>query len=151
MVLQKRCPRCTWVLPSQAFRVRRDLYSKSKLLSWCQECRRKDNRERVRRDPEAHRRGVYASNDKLRREFLEAYGGHCTCCGEAERGFLTLEHLNGSGKAHRKQCGGKYILRMLADLRRRGWPKDGYTILCFNCNCAKSRFGSCPHKQALSA
>lgn len=32
-----------------------------------------------------------------------------------------------------------------ADLRRRGWPQEGYRLLCWNCN-AMTRYGrTCPH------
>jgi hypothetical protein len=31
------------------------------------------------------------------------------------------------------------------DLKRQGWPKDGYTVLCLNCNIAKGATGTCPH------
>jgi hypothetical protein len=68
-----------------------------------------------------------------------------------EEAFLTIEHLNRDGAEHRRQLnsgGGSSVWR---DLRRRGWPKDGYTILCWNCNLA-TRFGElCPHKINRSA
>jgi hypothetical protein len=85
----------------------------------------------------------------LREQLIEAYGGKCTCprCPETNPAFLTLEHVNGTGKAHREIVGS----HAYADLRRRGWPKDGFTLLCFNCNLA-TRFGrTCPHmEQALA-
>jgi len=77
---------------------------------------------------------------------VAAYGGHCACprCPETNPAFLTLEHLNGTGKAHRAKVG----RHAYADLRRRGWPKEGYTLLCWNCN-AMTRFGrTCPHEIA---
>lgn len=76
---------------------------------------------------------------------LTEYGGHCTCCGETEFKFLTLEHVNGGGNLHRKQfhkADGTW-----ADLKRRGWPKEGLTILCWNCQMAKTHYGKCPHQQ----
>lgn len=80
---------------------------------------------------------------KLRGQVVDAYGGKCACpkCPETNPAFLTLEHINGDGKAHRKKVGS----HTYADLRRRGFPQDGYTLLCWNCN-AGSRFtGICPH------
>jgi len=82
---------------------------------------------------------------KLRAEMIAAYGGRCTCCGEDESLFLTLEHLKNDGAEHRKKLGNQY--RVLKDLKKRDWPKDNYTVLCYNCNCAKrGNHGICPHE-----
>lgn len=76
---------------------------------------------------------------------LDAYGGKCSCCGEAEHRFLTLEHVNRDGGKHRAAVG-KSALTVYMDLKRRGWPKDGYTVFCWNCNMA-TRYGEpCPHR-----
>ena len=83
----------------------------------------------------------------LRREGIAAYGGKCACCGETEFDFLTLEHEQPPPKAKsgRRLTGAK----AWAPLKAAGWPA-GHTVLCFNCNCAKGAYGSCPHtrKQA---
>lgn len=80
----------------------------------------------------------------IRREMFEAYGSKCNCCGETHKEFLTLEHLNGTGAEHRKKVGGGWGAVM--DLRKRGWPKEGYTVLCMNCNFATRFNAICPHK-----
>src|SRR5438128_10416570 len=69
---------------------------------------------------------------KLRREFLDAYGGKCECCGEDREVFLTLEHKRGDGIAHRAKFG-RSSTQALRDLKRRGWPQKHYGILCWNC------------------
>ncbi len=84
-----------------------------------------------------------ARRDRNRAELLAAYGGKCACprCPETNPAFLTLEHVNGDGGKHRREVGS----HSYADLRRRGYPQDGYTLLCWNCN-AGSRFVEvCPH------
>ncbi len=80
----------------------------------------------------------------LKCEMIEAYGGKCSCCGEKELAFLTLEHTNGDGAEHRRQL--KHPNKVYTDLKRRGWPKDGYDVLCFNCNCSTAGGKICPHK-----
>ncbi len=102
------------------------------------------NRDRFRVAHQEYRR-------RLRQEMIEAYGGACSCCGESELAFLSLEHLNGDGKAHRLQFGERGNNDgVVRDLKRRGWPKDGYTILCFNCNMGKAvNGGICPHQAGL--
>ena len=86
----------------------------------------------------------------LRLEMIAAYGGHCMCCGETAEPFLALDHVNGDGKAHRlslAKSGGRggRSRDVYRDLKRRGWPQDGYRLLCVNCNFA-TRYGQeCPH------
>lgn len=80
----------------------------------------------------------------LRLEFIAEYGGQCACCAEAEYAFLTLEHKRRDGKQHRSSVGTS--TQVLADLKRRGWPKDNYELLCFNCNRASWEQGICPHR-----
>jgi hypothetical protein len=83
---------------------------------------------------------------KLRAEMVAAYGGKCSCCGETELVFLTLEHINGDGAYHRELLRTLGGYKVWADLRRRGWPKDGFTILCWNCHMATCHGRPCPHK-----
>ena len=85
--------------------------------------------------------------EQLRREFVEAYGGRCACCGESEMAFLCLDHIGGGGAKDRATTGGKNV-GVVRRLRREGWPKVGYRILCANCNTATSRGRTCPHDKA---
>lgn len=100
-------------------------------------------------NPEAYRRYARDQRARLRAEFLAEYGGRCVCCKESEPAFLTLEHKNRDGAQHRAQRGDS--TQILRDLRRRGWPKDAYEILCFNCNRARWVLGRCPHEDASAA
>lgn len=84
----------------------------------------------------------------LKAEFVAAYGGACTCCGERETAFLTCDHVNGRPEEHaRRRFGG---VRLYAAAKREGYP-SAYTVLCFNCNSAKYILGECPHKATLRA
>jgi len=76
---------------------------------------------------------------------LDAYGGECSCCGEKEPVFLSLEHKNGGGEAHRKRLGSGFAIWW--ELKRLGWPQDEYTILCHNCQRGVLRPDGCPHKR----
>lgn len=84
----------------------------------------------------------------LKKEMVKAYGGECSCCAESHYEFLTIEHLNHDGAQDRNMFGtGPTFYR---HLKKEGWPKDGLTILCMNCNWF-TRYGDvCPHKQVRS-
>ena len=86
--------------------------------------------------------------DSARIQGIAAYGGKCECCGEDNPAFLTLDHINGRMLGEkREELTGK---KMWARLRRLKYPKGNYQLLCFNCNCAKSIYGVCPHKLVKS-
>jgi hypothetical protein len=99
----------------------------------CLTCRKPFTAESVRR-----------SNLKLKNEVFEHYGGKCSCCGEANSVFLTIDHTKDDGAAHRKAKGTSGVFR---DIRRRGYPSD-YRILCYNCNNGRRiNGGICPHEE----
>lgn len=79
-----------------------------------------------------------------KRLVVAAYGGACSCCGENEIAFLTVEHLDKNGKEHRKVRGNFY-----GYLVKNKFPKDNLTILCMNCNWAERNKFKCPHKRVL--
>lgn len=59
--------------------------------------------------------------------------------------FLTLDHVNNDGAEQRRNTGGKSGKSLAWWLRTHGWP-TGIQVLCFNCNCGRSRNdGICPH------
>jgi hypothetical protein len=80
----------------------------------------------------------------IKLEAVAEYGGRCVCCGESAPQFLTIDHVNGGGLAHRKQmkCASIWYF-----LKKNNYPKDGYQLLCFNCNCARGSFGYCHQKE----
>lgn len=109
------------------------------------------DRSRQRYESNREQAKEYAREEgrRLRREMLSAYGGRCACCGEAEQAFLCLDHEFGNGAEERRVLNnGKSWsnIPVLRRLRREGWPKDGYRILCANCNMATMRGRVCPHQ-----
>ena len=71
----------------------------------------------------------------LKLEMIATYGGRCVICGESRWEFLTIDHINGGGTQHRASVNGN----LYSWLRRKGWPRDKYQLLCFNCNCSVKR------------
>ncbi len=89
---------------------------------------------------------------KLKQEMIAAYGGSCSCCGEISDEFLTLDHIKRDGNTHRRSLApthprGATAKQVYMDLKRHHWPREGFRLLCMNCNFA-TRFGAtCPHVQ----
>jgi hypothetical protein len=107
---------------------------------FCDKCRTARNAHmRELREP----RRIYMS--KLRKQWWNLifthYGDICVCCGESDKTFLTLDHINNDGAAHRKAITGQPLQWVI----KHDYPKT-LQILCYNCNCAKQRVGICPHE-----
>lgn len=88
----------------------------------------------------------------LRLEVMDRYGGRrCACCGETELTFLSIDHVNNDGAAHRRALGYKGNgrgggSRTMLWLKTNGFP-PGFQVLCFNCNHSKHvNNGTCAHK-----
>lgn len=81
----------------------------------------------------------------IKLEAFNAYGGpSCRCCGEERMEFLSLDHINNDGAAHRREIGRGKPLAVWC--RANGYPA-GFQVLCFNCNFAKGHFEECPHER----
>lgn len=85
-------------------------------------------------------------DQRRRLEALVRLGGACTCCGLEDVRFLTFDHTESDGAAHRLEMGaggGKAIVNWLF---RIGFEQDKVQVLCFNCNFGKAcNGGVCPH------
>lgn len=83
--------------------------------------------------------GVKRRNAALKAEVFAAYGSKCSCCGEAEQSFLSIDHVNGyDGLGPRKST------PLYRWLKKNGYPA-GFQLLCMNCNGARGYYGYCPH------
>lgn len=78
---------------------------------------------------------------RYRKAVMGHYGGKCACCGESHDEFLTIDHKDNDGAEHRKVVDGAALYRWLM---KNGYPEN-FQILCYNCNIAKGRYGTCPH------
>lgn len=79
---------------------------------------------------------------KLKSEVICQYGNKCSCCGETNIEFLTIDHINGGGNKHKRDIK-KNIYRWL---KHNNYP-DGFQVLCYNCNLGKNRYNVCPHNK----
>lgn len=105
------------------------------------------NREKVRASSNKYARantGKAAERWRtMRLMVMEAYGGAiCACCGETTYQFLTIDHIDEDGAAHRKAIGQHLYRWLIAN----DYP-PGFQVLCMNCNWGKHQNGGiCPHK-----
>lgn len=75
---------------------------------------------------------------------INAYGGKCSCCGEWRFEFLSIDHTGNNGASHRREIGNG--TNMYVWLKKAGFPKKGFRLLCFNCNLSRGHYGRCPHE-----
>lgn len=126
--------------------------------SWhCPECDKE--RMRLRRKAigvEEARRRQNERYAKLRDEVIAGYGGKCSCCGETNPLFLTIDHVDGKVPGEpMKVFRGRTTVRpangaaMFNFIKKNEYPA-GYRVMCFNCNLGRERNGGvCPHKGSV--
>lgn len=85
----------------------------------------------------------------LRSRVITNYGDKCTCCEEARHEFLSIDHVNNDGSAHRRKIK-KHSGAFYSWLDKQEFQPDKYQILCRNCNCAKSEYKVCPHNSTTT-
>lgn len=145
--MHKACSKCGQVKSASEFHKNR---TKPSGLSYrCKTCKSSQDRERNQNaDREAAGIKDRARRSRLKRELIEAYRGACACCGESTFEFLSVDHIFNDGRQHLTAIGGgKRSSKLYGWLKRHGFPKDRYQLLCMNCNFAKGRYGACPHRK----
>jgi len=83
----------------------------------------------------------------IRAEVLESYGGKCECCGETEKDFLGMDHINGGGREDLKRLGKGWGYSFYLYLKKE--HPDHVRVLCHNCNFARGHYGTCPHERSI--
>ena len=96
-----------------------------------------------------HRQKVYLYAQKYRQKqkdiVIDHYKAKCACCGETIREFLCVDHVNNDGNKHRREMRNTSGSSIYHWLILNEFP-DGFQLLCYNCNMAKSIYGICPHQ-----
>jgi hypothetical protein len=85
-------------------------------------------------------------HNSIKLAVLTHYSGgipKCSCCGEDNTAFLTIDHVNNDGNKHREAIGsGSH--RMYQWIKSNGFP-TGFRVLCMNCNFGRQlNHGICP-------
>ena len=157
--LMKRCSNCYKTKPLSEFSL--DKRYRIGVVSWCKVCHVKavvtykdkypEKARQVIRNYKTKNRNKVNCWEKERRfriktEMVTAYGGQCACCSENKIEFLTIDHINGGGTQHRKQIKKSGGTDFYLWLKKMGWPRQDYQLLCWNCNCATKSGIKCQHK-----
>jgi hypothetical protein len=109
----------------------------------CRECG-KVRVDRPKRTCVRCRKRAFDKYQALKNEVYAAYGGYlCACCHETEPAFLSLDHRNDDGAAHRREIGDGTV--MLCWIKRNGFPPI-FQVLCMNCQWGKRKYSQCPHQ-----
>lgn len=83
---------------------------------------------------------------EIKEKVYSAYGHACSCCGEVQSEFLTLDHVNNDGNTHRKEMGSHQAENFLKWIIANRYPNT-VQILCWNCQWGKVKNnGVCPHQ-----
>ena len=84
----------------------------------------------------------------MKKMVFDHYGWKCTCCGEENPVFLTMDHINNDGYKD-KMVGGRKLTGkdLYIKIMREGLP-NRFQTLCQNCNFGKKVRGICPHQNA---
>lgn len=84
---------------------------------------------------------------KLRKQVIGYYSRYtymCVCCHDKNWEFLTIDHIDGKGGAHRREIGSRGGHDFYIWLINNHFPY-GYRVLCMNCNHSLGVWHYCPH------
>jgi len=136
--MEKKCSKCGEYKNWSEFQ--KGINYRDGIRSECKNCSNSRSLNWMRKNKERGKDISRMSYQLIKNKFFEIYGNKCICCGETEKTFLTIDHINGQrGKKRETSYKAYYNASKKPD------PKN-YRILCHNCNHAV-RFGTCPHQK----
>ena len=119
----------------------------------CAKPRDRDGKSLCSQCAPLHAASVAKYQRQVKEAAFNAYGGPvCACCGDSHFEFMSIDHIEGGGAAHRRELrrgdgqSGGGGLRLYLWLKRNNYPK-GFRVLCRNCNCTFGELGYCPHER----
>jgi hypothetical protein len=95
----------------------------------------KQSRVRYFKNPQKFNAIGNKARKKLRIDTVVAYGGKCCSCSIDDVEVLDVDHIDNSGAEDRKNNLWGYNL--YRHLKKLGWPKENFQLLCKNCNWKK--------------
>jgi len=114
----------------------------------CKKCKIKYDKEWRQNNRDGWNQLIKESNRRLTNEVIDSYGGKCACCGETRKEYLSIDHISGNGRKHKREIGAEDSKEFYRWLRQNNYP-EGFQVLCFNCNCGKGNYSVCPHDKEI--
>jgi len=156
---KKRCSSCGEEKEKTSIFFDRSRNTEDGFTNQCKVCRlayREQHKDEAKR-----RRDKFNAKDplgpkrwriKIKAEMIAAYGGRCVCCGDSHPEFLTLDHIGGRTAENHPWDLRQNGSSIYGKLKKLGWPKNAYRLMCMNCNWAIRWGDPCPHSlSALSS
>lgn len=103
----------------------------------CKFCILKDNKKRYLKNRDMILLESKKERSLIKAEVISHYGSKCQICDESDIRKLSLDHINGNGRQHRKE-----VLKIDSGSGFYKWVNDNkpdnLRLLCFNCNCKRA-------------
>lgn len=142
----KKCTRCKEIKQFSEFHTSRS--RSGGLQGYCKSCAKSSNYQWREQNPGRLSEIKRDSHARTKQLILDHYGAFCSCCGEANPKFLTIDHINDDGAEHRREIG-RGSRNFYAWLVKNSFP-TGFRTLCFNCNAGRHwNGGICPHEEEV--
>ena len=127
---------------AESLRNKNSKICKSCHYKYCREWR-KNNKDRFNKsarkyyhkNPQRHHDIANKSRLRVRLDMVTEYGGKCSVCSISDIDVLDIDHIDNSGANDRKK--NLYGYNLYRHLKKLGWPKDNFQLLCKNCNWKK--------------
>lgn len=102
---------------------------------------RRQKNESYKRNSEKRRKYAIEYEARLRREFYDVLGQKCCVCGLTDMSKLTMDHINGNGRADREKNGGfSGIIRNIKKMDDvENYIKENFEVRCYNHNLGRRR------------
>jgi len=127
------CSNCNIELNNQNWSISRQ--NRCKYI--CKICENLSNRKRYKNNKENYLLNYKKSYKNLKKEVFDYYGGRCENCLSDDKDVISLDHIDGNGRKHRKE-----VLKTDSGTGFYKWvfknKPNNIRILCYNCNCAHS-------------
>jgi hypothetical protein len=102
----------------------------------CANCNWKKHLENIKNKNPTYRQAMNKkTQEKLKKEVFSHYGNCCNNCGETNINILTLDHINGGGREHKRNITSTSLgNRFYGLLKKNNYLSDSpIQILCRNC------------------
>ncbi len=145
-MIHKKCNLCKILKPLTDFH--RNASKPNGVTTYCRECTcikaKQYNKKYRSKSKEAISIKAKQTAALNKKQIFDHYGNRCSCCGEDNPSFLTIDHINNDGNKYRKSISGFSVYYWII---KNNYP-DYLRLLCWNCNSGRACNGNiCPHEQ----